>query len=42
MAALLQPGQVGIREDLADYIAVVDAKSTPFVSMAPRARTWAT
>lgn len=38
MAALLQPGQVGIREDLADYIAVVDAKSTPFVSMAPKGK----
>jgi hypothetical protein len=26
------------REDLADYIAIVDAKSTPFVSMAPKGR----
>jgi hypothetical protein len=32
---LLQPNQVGIREELADYIAIVDQKSTPFVSMAP-------
>ena len=41
---LLQPNQGGssalastsaAREDLADYIAIVDAKSTPFVSMAP-------
>lgn len=38
MAALLQPNQVGIREELADYIAVVDAKSTPFVSMAPKGK----
>lgn len=38
MATLLQPAQVGIREDLADYIAVVDAKSTPFVSMAPKGK----
>ena len=38
MAALLQPNQIGIREDLADYIAVVDAKSTPFVSMAPKGK----
>jgi hypothetical protein len=26
------------REDLADYIAIVDAKSTPFVSMAPKGK----
>lgn len=38
MAALLQPNQIGIREELADYIAVVDAKSTPFVSMAPKGK----
>lgn len=35
---LFQTNQVGIREDLADYIAVVDAKSTPFVSMAPKGK----
>lgn len=44
---LLQPNQGGsvplastssAREDLADYIAIVDAKSTPFVSMAPKGR----
>ena len=35
---LLQPNQVGIREELADYIAIVDAKSTPFVSMAPKSK----
>jgi hypothetical protein len=44
---LLQPNQGGsvplastsaVREDLADYIAIVDAKSTPFVSMAPKGR----
>lgn len=39
MAALLQPNQVGIREDLADYIAVVDNKSTPFTSMAPKGKS---
>lgn len=38
MAALLEPNQVGKREDLADYIAVVDAKSTPFISMAPKGK----
>jgi len=38
MAALIQPGMVGVREELADYIAVVDAKSTPFVSMAPKGK----
>lgn len=38
MPALLQPNQVGIREELADYIAFVDAKSTPFVSMAPKGK----
>ena len=27
-----------VREDLADYIAIVDAKSTPFVSMAPKGK----
>lgn len=35
---LLQPSQVGIREELADYIAIVDQKSTPFVSMAPKGK----
>lgn len=44
---LLQPNQGGsvplastsaVREDLADYIAIVDAKSTPFVSMAPKGK----
>lgn len=44
---LFQPNQGGstplastssAREDLADYIAIVDAKSTPFVSMAPKGR----
>ncbi|MEY4411094.1 MAG: hypothetical protein RLZ69_668 [Actinomycetota bacterium] len=35
---LLQPNQVGIREELADYIAIVDQKSTPFTSMAPKGK----
>jgi hypothetical protein len=42
---LLQQNQVNqnssgsaIREDLADYIAIVDAKSTPFVSQAPKSK----
>ena len=35
---LLQPNQVGIREELADYIAIVDQKSTPFVSQAPKGK----
>lgn len=44
---LLQENQAGtvplastsaIREDLADYIAIVDAKSTPFFSMAPKGK----
>jgi hypothetical protein len=35
---LLQNTQVGIREELADYIAIVDQKSTPFVSMAPKGK----
>ena len=30
--------QIGVREELADYVAVVDAKSTPFVSMAPKGK----
>lgn len=39
-AAANTPGQgfQGWREELADYIAVVDAKSTPFVSMAPKGK----
>ena len=42
---LLQPTQANqnssgsaIREDLADYIAIVDAKSTPFTSQAPKSK----
>lgn len=35
---LLQPNQIGIREELADYIAIVDQKSTPFTSMAPKGK----
>lgn len=30
--------QIGVREELADYVAVVDAKATPFVSMAPKGK----
>lgn len=30
--------QVGVREELADFIAVVDAKSTPFSSMIPKGK----
>lgn len=30
--------QIGKREELADYIAVVDARSTPFISMAPKGK----
>lgn len=37
-SGLSQTIQTGIREDLADYISVVDAKSIPFVSMAPKSR----
>jgi hypothetical protein len=36
MAALFERTQVGKREDLADYISLVDAKDTPIVSMAPK------
>jgi len=36
MAQLFERSQVGKREDLADYISLVDAKDTPFVSMAPK------
>lgn len=32
MAALLEPQQVGKREDLADIMAIVDLKATPFTS----------
>jgi hypothetical protein len=34
--ALIEPNQVGIREDLSDEIAVADAKNTPLVTMAPK------
>lgn len=33
MAGLISTGQVGVREDLSDVIAVADAASTPFTSM---------
>lgn len=36
MAALFERSQVGKREDLADYISLVDAKDTPIVSMIPK------
>ena len=36
MAQLYERSQVGNREDLADYISLVDAKDTPFVAMAPK------
>ena len=36
MAQLYERSQIGKREDLADYISLVDAKDTPFVSMAPK------
>jgi len=36
MAQLYERTQVGKREDLANYISLVDAKDTPFVSMAPK------
>lgn len=38
MAGLIEPNQVGKREDLSDVIAVVDAKSTPVMSMAKKGR----
>ncbi|MGA0833881.1 MAG: SU10 major capsid protein, partial [Candidatus Kapaibacteriota bacterium] len=38
MAYLGVNNQVGVREELADYIANVDAKSTPYVSMAPKGK----
>jgi hypothetical protein len=36
MAGLLEVNQVGKREDFADVIATVDAKSMPFTSMVPK------
>lgn len=36
MAALFERTQVGKREDLADYISLVDAKDTPIASMIPK------
>jgi hypothetical protein len=36
MAALFEISQVGKREDLADYISLVDAKDTPVTSMIPK------
>lgn len=36
MAALFERSQVGKREDLADYITLVDAKDTPVTSMIPK------
>ena len=36
MAQLFERSQIGKREDLADYISLVDAKDTPFVAMAPK------
>jgi hypothetical protein len=36
MPALFERSQVGKREDLADYISLVDARDTPIVSMAPK------
>ena len=36
MAALLEPGQIGKREDLADLIALVDAHDCPVVSSAKK------
>lgn len=38
MPALVERNQVGKREDLADLIAVVDSKDTPFYSMAPKGK----
>jgi len=38
MPLLVSTPQVGVREDLADYIAIVDAKSCPFTSMAPKGK----
>lgn len=36
MPALFERSQVGKREDLADYISLVDARDTPIVSMIPK------
>jgi len=36
MAGLLEPAQVGKREDFADVIAMVDMKATPFTSSCPK------
>lgn len=36
MAALFERTQVGKREDLADYISLVDARDTPITSMIPK------
>jgi Family of unknown function (DUF5309) len=36
MAALIEPNQVGKREDLRDIMSVVDAKKYPVTSMAPK------
>lgn len=36
MAALFERSQIGKREDLADYISLVDAKDTPIASMIPK------
>jgi hypothetical protein len=36
MAGLIEPNQVGVREDLSDLIAVADMKDTPLVSMMPK------
>jgi len=36
MAGLLEPSQVGKREDFADILAMVDMKNTPFTSACPK------
>lgn len=36
MAQLYERSQIGKREDLANYISLVDAKDTPFISMVPK------
>lgn len=38
MPALVERNQVGKREDLADLIAVVDSRETPFYAMAPKGK----
>ena len=35
---LVSSPQVGIREELADYIAIVDAQATPFTSAIPKGK----